>query len=96
MTDAQQSGSQAGYPAAGISTVYVVGWPGEAQVAHHDDPSDQIRAYTEVNGQMLGFQPAGLGILRLNAHNEHQPGSNLLLTVSVPHGSNIDVQERNY
>lgn len=97
MTDAQPAGTTVYHPAAGITTVYVQGWPGDAQMAEHDEPGDQIVAYTEVGQQMLDFQLVGLdNTLRLNAQNEHQPGSHLLLTVSVPRGSNIVVQTRNY
>lgn len=95
MPDAQHGGSQADYPARGVSTVYVAGWPGESRKAEHDDPGALIVAYTEAAQQRLDFQSVGVGnVLKLNAQNEHAPGANLLLTVSVPRGSDIVVQKR--
>lgn len=88
------SGSHATYPAQGMSTIYVVGWPGEVEKDSLRNPlPGQIVAHTPASDQMLTFRPAGLGGLQLNATNFHAPDASLLLTLYVP--EDVTVQRRN-
>ena len=96
MTDSTQPGSSANYPSQGVSTIIVVGWPGVATMRTNPNPHvSDIIATTDNPAQTLEFSTRGLGgIVQLHAFQEADPGATPELTLWVPQGTSIDVQQR--